>query len=129
MWSEPQGSGELIGQRGSGLQGGALASGRTTEQVAYDGSTQDERRHPDRNDGLWIVNFVEQEIVASLHGLAELAVNQAHEEPGDRQEGNDPEVRLAECRSPLQRSQQCGGRSPGKRANCNADGGPAQKIA
>ncbi len=45
--------GELVCERCAGLDGGAFASGRASEEVCEEGSDEDERRHADGDDFRW----------------------------------------------------------------------------
>ena len=96
--------------------------------MRHDGADQDERRHADRNGALGVVYLIQDEIVARFHRRTQVAVHQPDEQARNRQQSNQPTVRLARLRRPVQRHQQGGRRGTAKHAREDGNGDPAQQV-
>lgn len=104
--------GDLVGEGGPGLECGAFASCRATEEMGDAGAEQDERGHAEGDGGGrgfdLGVNLFEDEIVTCLDGTSEGVVEDADEQAGEGQECDDPAVRFAGVRGPVEHDEQDG---------------------
>ena len=92
------------------------------------GTGENQRRHPEGNDSLRVVYFVENQIVPGFHGLPEVTVDEAYRKAGQWQKGDEPTMRLTHRSNPFQRGQQGGRGRTRKHSNCCAEDRPARKV-
>ena len=104
------------------------AYGGAAEEMGDDGAEQDQRGHAERDGLVGVVDLFEDEVVARLDGAADVPVEQADGETGDGQQGDEPEVLIAEVGGPLERDQEHGGGAAGQDADGGGDGQPTQQI-
>ena len=93
---------QLVGKRGTHLQGGSFTSSRGTEQVTGDGAEQHQRCHARGNHRFRIVNFIDEQVGATLDRATEVVINPSHGESGDRQQRDQPEMAFAHVRGPFE---------------------------
>ena len=89
---------------------------------------QDERRHPEGDDGLGIVDLVEEEVVAGFDRATEVVVHQADQNACGSQQKNDPLMGFTHVRGEIE-----GGQEKSRRAACEnaygcGDRNPAGEI-
>ena len=101
MWEAAEERGESVGERGSGLDGGTFAAGGASAEVGEGGAEEDEGRHAGgdgaRGVGGLGVDLLEDEVVASFDGAAEVVVEQAHGETGEGEEEQEPRDETRGC--------------------------------
>ena len=96
---------QLIGQGPAHLHRRAFAPHRSPKQMRDHGAAQDQRRHAQRHHLAWIVNFIDQQVVARIHRAPPFQVQPTHGKTSERQTQNQPPVRLTRARGPVQAEQ------------------------
>ena len=97
------------------------------------GGQEDQRRHAKWNFGAGRVglgvDLLDDEVIARVHRLAKVEVEQAADQAGDWQQGDEPGVGLAGGGRPVeQHDEQRRGR-PGEEADHDAQDEPAKRVA
>ena len=125
----PKRPSELVGQGRASLQSRSFSTGRAAEKMRDERANEDERRHPHRDGAFWVMDFVEDEIVAGFNRGAEVPVHQPDQKPCQRQQRDQPLVVLASiCGDDQGPDQQCRC-APAHQADEDGDGRPAKKVA
>ena len=126
---QAQQAAEPAGQTAAHLHGRALAAGRAAEQVGADGGQQDGRGHPGGHAGAGLVDLFEQQVVAAFDAFAPVVVAQADQQPGGRQQVEQPGDGLAGRRGPFQAEEEHGGGRAGQDADGRGQKGPLEQVA
>jgi hypothetical protein len=125
---EPQHARRAVGEAPRHLQRRALAPGGTAEHVRRDRPDVHERRHPPRHPGAGLVDLVDDQVVAGRGRVADVVVDRSDDEPGDRQQPQQPRVVDAEVGGVIEREQEPGRRQPGEDADDRTEPDPLQQV-
>jgi len=74
------------------------------------------------------VDLVDDEVVASVHRLAEQVIHEAHAQAGQRQQPNHPRVGLAPGRGMIEGDEEEGGGAAGQDGNNAGDEKPLAHV-
>ena len=101
-----EGARELVGQRAAHLHRRAFAPDRGAEQVRDDGRQQHQWRHAQRQRLAWLVDLVDQQVVAAVRAATELEIGPADRKARQRQTGQQPGLGQARGSGPVERVQE-----------------------
>ena len=117
----------VIGERAGHLHRRPFTPGRAAEEVRDRRRDQDRRRHALGHHALRIVDLVDQEIVPALDRLASAVIKRTDREAGDGQQPEQPRVRRARVRRPIERDDEQRRRQSAEHANQGGEQQPAAK--
>ena len=123
---------ELIGERGTGLDGGAFPAGGAAEEMGEKGAEEDKRRHARGDGGGGRVGFgvdlFEEQVVAGFDGSTEVVVKETDGEAGEWEEVKEPGVGFARACGPVKRDEEkCRG-GAGEEAYGNSNDEPKDGV-
>ena len=121
-------AGDELGQAARHLDRRALPAGRAAEQVGEDRGAVDERRHAARDPCRRRVDLVDDQVAPGRRRAGEVEVDDAQHEAGDRQQEQQPAVRLSCVGGPRQRLEEQGRGHPGEHADAPAEHGHAGDV-
>ncbi len=103
---QPKRPRQLVGQRGAGLDRRPFPTRRPPKQVRQKRTQQDQRCHAKRYRPPRIMDLVKDQVVPGLDRRPQVPVQTPHQQPGNRQQRNQPAMAFPRFRRPVQRHQQ-----------------------